>query len=428
MTFDIRPFLASLFQKLQGSFWLIPICMVIATLILAPLIVQLDLALADTSSNLLWPAFLLSVDGAREILSAIAGSMITVASLVFSMTLVALSLVTQQLGPRILQIFMEDRPTQIMLGLFIATFLFAMVMLGAVGIGRADDFIPRIGVTLAAILAVLAFGAVILFIHHIARNIQADVVIFNTAEKLQNATDALSREGSADKTEWVEKDRFHEILDELERNASTIKLGHRSGYVQYVNNETALNLATEHDLQIALRCRPGHFILRGRPILVASPASRVDDDLAVKLEAIVQIGPQRTRVQRVEFEMLALVEIALRALSKGINDPFTAISCIDRLSEGLAKLMQQHPDYRLVCGKDDTVRVLDYPQTFEQYLDRTCDPIRHSASDTPMVLERLEQMLEDLRSISQHAVQKAALDDQLVKVRAARRRWPDASD
>jgi len=412
VTLSIAPFFDRLYQQLKASFWLIPLCMVGAALILGPAVVEYDLSRADSPDNGLIPGLRLSEEGARMILSAIAGSMITVASLVFSMTLVALSLVAQQLGPRILQIFMEDRPTQIMLGLFIATFLFAMVVLGSVGFGSGDSFIPTFGVFLSGFLAVVAFIAVILFIHHIAQQIQADVVIHKTAQKLQAAADELVEEAKNNSAKSVDKARFDELQNNFEKDARHVFAKRRSGYVQQIDTVKLMGLAGEHDLQIILLCRPGEFVLNGRPLLTATPAANLDDDIAGKLQHAVLIRPQRTREQHVEFEMLALVEIALRALSKGINDPFTATSCIDWLSVGLAKLMSRYPDYQIHCDDDDRTRVLEHPQTFERYLKRTINPIREAASDVPLVLRRLDQALTDLRAIADHDAQIRALDEQ----------------
>ncbi|NJM33652.1 MAG: DUF2254 domain-containing protein [Rhodomicrobium sp.] len=410
----IRPLLLNLFYSLKASFWLIPILMLAGALLTAPAIVRLDVWLAANTASPLWQGFKLSPDGAREILSVIAGSMITVASLVFSMTLVALSLVSQQLGPRIPQIFMEDRPTQVMLGLFIATFLFALAVLGSLGIasGGDRDFVPRISVLIAAILAVFSFVAIILFIHHIARSIQADIVVFNTAQKLQSAIGSMAHD-CGETAMWLNREEFEALSAAVERNACDVKLSRRSGYVQYVDEEGALALAKEHDVRIALRCRPGHFVLRGRPLLLASPADRIEDELREKLESLIHLGELRTREQRVEFEMLALVEIALRAISPGINDPFTAISCIDRLSEALANLMERDNGYRVLTDKDGDQRVLCYPQTFEHYLDSTFDPIRHAAADIPMVLDRIEHTLKELQAIAAKEMQARALGDQL---------------
>ncbi|MGF1620261.1 MAG: DUF2254 domain-containing protein [Rhodomicrobiaceae bacterium] len=339
--------------------------------------------------------------------------MITVASLVFSMTLVALSLVASQLGPRILQIFMEDRLTQVVLGLFIATFLFAMNVLGSVGFGKSDEFIPTLGVILSGGLAVFAFVGVILFVHHIARQIQADVIIHQTSEKLRAAAENWSKDTENGAVEWVDREKYEELRDAFSGNSREVSIGRSSGYVQYINTRQAVHLANEHDLKITLLHLPGEFMIAGRALMKVSPASRVTDEIAEKLRLTVQLGDQRTREQRVDFEMLALVEIALRALSKGINDPFTAISCINWLSAGLAKLMDRYPDYRIHCDKDERVRVLEAPQTFEHYLRKTFGPIRVAATDLPMVLDRLCEVVADLRSLAVHPAQQRALGEQM---------------
>lgn len=413
-----RAFLINLVQSLKASFWLIPLCMLVASLIFALMVVEYDLYLATLSDSWLLPELRLSTDGARMILSAIAGSMITVASLVFSMTLVALSLVASQLGPRILQIFMEDRPTQVVLGLFIATFLFAMIILGSVGFGRADEFIPTLGVIVSGGLAVFAFVGVILFVHHIARQIQADIIIHQISEKLRAATKNWSKDTENGAVKWVDREKYEELRDAFARNTCDVSIGGSSGYVQYIDTRQAVRLAREHNLKLTLLHLPGEFMISDQPVMKVSPAGQVTDEIAKKLRLIVQLGDQRTREQRVDFEMLALVEIALRALSKGINDPFTAISCVNWLSAGLAKLMDRYPDYRVHCDEDERIRVLESPQTFERYLDKTFGPIRDAAMDLPMVLERLREVLGDLQNIATHQAHQRALDEQMRRLDA----------
>ncbi len=419
-----RAFLVNIVQSMKASFWLIPLCMLVASLISALIVVEYDLYLAAEGERLILPDLRLSAEGSRMILSAIAGSMITVASLVFSMTLVALSLVASQLGPRILQIFMEDRPTQVVLGLFIATFLFAMIVLGAVGYGKANEFIPTLGVVVSGGLAVIAFVGVILFVHHIARQIQADVVIHQTSDKLLAAAKNWSKDTEDGAVEWVEREKYEELRAAFAVETCKVNIGPSSGYLEYIDTRQAVHLAKEHSLKITLLRSPGEFMIAGHPVMTVSPASRVTDEIAEKLRAVIQLGGQRSREQRVDFEMLALVEIALRALSKGINDPFTAISCINWLSAGLAKLMDRYPDHRVCCDADERIRVLEAPQTFEHYLHKTFNPIRVAAADLPMVLDRLRDAVADLQSIAKHQPHQRALDEQIQLLTATMTKLP----
>jgi uncharacterized membrane protein len=347
------------------------------------------------------------------ILSAIAGSMITVASLVFSITLVALSLVAQQLGPRILQIFMEDRQTQTMLGLFIATFILALIVLASVGSEQEKEFVPVVSLIVTGVLAVIAFVAVILFIHHIARQIQADVIIYQTSQKLRAAAEDELGEEANSGAEALEADEFAELRKSFLENACEIVAEERSGYVQFIDFKAAIKCASDSDVRLTVVCKPGHFIIGGRPVMMAAPAGNVDDELKKNLQATVALSGLRTRQQHIEFEMLALVEISLRALSKGINDPFTAISCIDWLSAGLAKLMSRYPEFLVHRDETGTVRILEYPSTFRRYLTKTFNPIRHAASEIPIVLERLEHCLVELKQIAKHQTHIDAIDEQL---------------
>jgi uncharacterized membrane protein len=339
--------------------------------------------------------------------------MITVASLVFSITLVALSLVAQQLGPRILQIFMEDRQTQIMLGLFIATFILALIVLASVGSGQGREFVPVISLIVTGVLAVIAFVAVILFIHHIARQIQADVIIYQTSQKLRAAAEDEIGEEVNSGAESVEADEFAELRESFMEDACEIPIKERSGYVQFIDYKAAMKCASDSDVRLTLVCKPGQFIIGGRPVMMAAPAGNVDDELKKDLQSTVALTGLRTREQHIEFEMLALVEISLRALSKGINDPLTAISCIDWLSAGLAKLMNRYPEFLVHRDENGTVRILEYPSTFERYLKKTFDPIRQAAGEVPIVLERLEHSLLELKQIAKHQTQIDAIAEQL---------------
>jgi uncharacterized membrane protein len=413
MHFSLRLLIREIVLGLKASFWVIPLLMVAASLMIAPAIIEYDLYLAQDSASL--PAFVpqISEEGARMILSAIAGSMITVASLVFSITLVALSLVAQQLGPRILQIFMEDRQTQIMLGLFIATFILALIVLASVGSGQGREFVPVISLIVTGVLAVIAFVAVILFIHHIARQIQADVIIYQTSQKLRAAAEDEIGEEVNSGAESVEADEFAELRESFMEDACEIPIKERSGYVQFIDYKAAMKCASDSDVRLTLVCKPGQFIIGGRPVMMAAPAGNVDDELKKDLQSTVALTGLRTREQHIEFEMLALVEISLRALSKGINDPLTAISCIDWLSAGLAKLMNRYPEFLVHRDENGTVRILEYPSTFERYLKKTFDPIRQAAGEVPIVLERLEHSLLELKQIAKHQTQIDAIAEQL---------------
>jgi uncharacterized membrane protein len=265
-------------------------------------------------------AFAVGPEGARLVLSSIAGSMITVASLVFSMTLVTLTLASSQLGPRLITRFMRDRINQVVLGTFIATFLYALFVLQTVTEGEAEPFVPHISVTTALVLTLVSLGWLVYFIHHVADSIQADTVIAEVYAELIHALDHLypklaGQEPAIAATKPVPVD--------LLAQAPAAIPAPKGGYIQAIGTHALLRLAREHDLVIEIHRRPGHFVVVGRPLMCAWPGARVSDHVAEAAADEVVLGPKRTPTQDVEFSIDALVEIAVRALSPGINDPRT---------------------------------------------------------------------------------------------------------
>ncbi|MEO1544928.1 MAG: DUF2254 domain-containing protein [Pseudomonadota bacterium] len=404
--------LFALYYKASASFWLLPAAFSVAALLIAPLMLRLDEVVAVKSVVEQYGGPRLTVDGSRQILSTISGAMITVSSLILSMTLVALTMVAQQLGPRVIQMFLADSVAKITLGTFLASFIFSMLTLGATGTGANGDFVPLLTTYTSVALALAAFGLMIHFIHHIATSIQADVVVTRLGDDL-NAAIENERNRGDECRKWLSDDEIADERNILSAHQKEITAA-RSGYVEAIDEGEMLNAAKDSDAQITLLCRPGHFVLSGHVIASVSGQNRdVAKDLPDHIQSAIAIGSTRTRLQQVEFELNAMVEVALRALSPGINDPFTAMTCIDRLSDALSRLAQYEKLNRALYDGTGTPRVLFYPTPFSHYMDTAFHPIRqYGASDTGVLLQLLTA-LEALcvsahneghrRSISQHA-------------------------
>lgn len=401
--------LSQIFFAIRTNFWLIPGLLGLAGITCALLLLEADFALRQSS----FMAFLaMPIESARLALSTIAGSMITMASLVFSMTLVALTLVSQQLGPRILVRFMDDRPTQIILGLFIATFLFSLILLIRSGQDASDGRVPGVAVAVSALLAVVALGAMIHFIDHMATRIQADVIVGELGRDLELAASRFIERGSGEQSfaceeEWERLDRMFESSEVI-----GVKI-HDSGYLRRPDAPSIAKLAAEHGLVIRLDLHPGDFALGGLPVLSVVDDGQsgdkdrpAEEDLAEKLRAFIWVGRRRTPEASIEYEIDALVEVAIRALSPGINDSFTAMTCIDRLSEGLRTLMQRNGDRRVERDAEDVIRFAHAPEPFRRYLGKAFGPIRHNAHGNPLVLAKLAEAIDRLE-------QTAHTDDQL---------------
>lgn len=370
----------------------------------------------------------ITVEGARQMVSAVAGSTITVASLVFSLTFVALTLMSQQFGPRIVLVFMNDNLTKFVIGAFAGTFLYSLIVLGAVGLGQgeaaisaaqglerygigpADLFIPKLSVYLTGLLGILSFVLIVFFVHHMAMSIQADAIVARLGNELDRAIEnaLVRKDGEETTNDQDEENDFADDLDTLEKDGHEINAP-TSGYVQTIAFDRLVDVAEEHDARIQLICRPGHFIVEGRPIARATNSGSNQSELDEAICESVELGERRTQAQSAEYEVSALVEVALRALSPGINDPFTAMACIDHLTDALTILLREQVKPIVLNDTDGKPRVYRHPQAFEHFLDSSFHPIRQSAQNNTQMLIHLAQALDILSSIAKTENHRSAL-------------------
>jgi uncharacterized membrane protein len=371
--------------------------MVAAAIVLAVVTLTLDHRFSFRWLAQFESVWVIGPEGARLVLSTIAGSMISVASLVFSMTLVTLTLASSQLGPRLITRFMRDRVNQVVLGTFIATFVYALLVLQTVTEGEPEVFVPHLSLTVALALSLVSLGWLVYFIHHVADSIQADTVIAEVYSDLIDALDDLyPRLAAHEPASWATRPLPAELLAQ---NPAPIPARH-SGYVQAIDTRALLSLARERDLVIRIERRPGHFVIAGRPLMHAWPGDRVTDDVLETAAPNAVVGPKRTPTQDVEFSIGALVEIGLRALSPGINDPRTAITCIDRLSAALAHLMHAGERPPLIHDRDGSLRLITNPTTVEDAIDAAFNQLRQAATSHVAVLIRLIEALSALAEIA----------------------------
>jgi uncharacterized membrane protein len=335
--------------------------------------------------------------------------MITIASLVFSMTLVALTLISQQLGPRILLLFMDDRETQTVLGLFIATFIFALIVLVRVGNETLGNKVPSLAVFLTAGLALLSLGMMIRFIHHISTRIQADVMIAELGTELNRAASHfVATEESDEHEEATAAERKR--LEALDSDSAATVPSPRSGYLRRLDGSAICELAASNDLVLKVLARPGEFVLTDAPVLKAAPANgkgKIDDDCVAEISGLLDVGNRRTPEATIEFEINALVEVALRALSPAINDPFTAVACVDRLADGMRILIGRNDEQRISRDGKGEIRLVHAPAPFAGYLEQGFDAIRAAAKSHPMVLDEMSRLLSAMAALATGARKKA---------------------
>jgi uncharacterized membrane protein len=378
--------LLTAWHRIWMSLWALPLLMVLVAIGAAILAVHVPLSPGDNS---VWFLYSGSAEEAPPFLTSLVTAMITMATLVISITMVVLTLAAQQLGPRLIRSFMADRRTQATLGLFVATVVYLLLVLRA-AYGNVEN-VPNLAVSGGTLLVLLCLVALLVFVHHLARSIIAD----NTIERVGEALDEdilrlLPPPGG--KYEKAPDKRPSETGSPLSLKAN--------GYVQGLDYEGLVSIAQEADAVIEISFKPGRHVVQGSTYAWISPADAANDDIRDQIESCVVVGGERASIQDLEASVRQLVEVGLRALSPGINDPFTATAVIDRLTTSLAKIMRRGPAQCVWTDFDGVVRLIAPHSTFADIVQESFRQIRQHGSDQPAILIRLVESLGQLLALA----------------------------
>lgn len=320
-----------------------------------------------------------SADDASALLSVLLPAMITMATLAISITMVVLALAASQLGPRLIRSFMANKRTQLMLGFFLATIVYLVLVLRMLNDGTRDDSVPHLAVTVGTVLVLICVFLLLLFVHHLARSIVADTVIERVGRDLDYAVEQMLPRANASMPSPQE--RLPQSGD-----VAILRLEH-GGYVQALNYADLVECAREAGVVIELHFRPGQLLLPYGEHGRIHPGPACNKEIQEAISDCVVIGSQRTAAQDVEFAIRQLVEVALRALSPGINDPFTAIAAIDRLGLSLVQVMHRGTAEGVWCDEDGTVRVTGKVTSFRGIIDAAFNQIRQSGGQPAILIQ-----------------------------------------
>lgn len=360
--------LRKIWASARDSLWFLPSVWVLGSGALAFVLIAVDNATPDFASD--YPLiFGGGAEGARGLLSSIASSMITVAGVTFSITLVALQLASSQFSPRVLRNFMSDRATQVVLGSFLGTFTYAILVLRSIRTEAVDTetFVPSLSVSVGVVLALIALGMLVYFIHHMATQIQISTIIATIADETTELIRAEWRD------EETDPDSHHDSVPERPARVITAR---RSGNLQLVDHEGLGKVAAELDIAVRLEVRPGEWVQDGAALFSVWPAETVDDALADRLSDHLTVGDQRSLEQDVAFGIRQLVDVALRAISPGINDPTSAADCIQRVGQVLVAAGMRDQPERCVHDDDGSLRVLVPHRDFDELTELAFDQMR----------------------------------------------------
>ena len=396
-------------EALRTTFWVVPTLLIAVACVLFAVTYAIDLAAYHHRLSLPWWVRTGSADAGRQVLIAIAAAIITTVGVVFSITILALTLASQQFGPRMMRNFIRDTGNQMTLGVFVATFVYSVLALGSITGLPAGDFVPHLSITVAEGLLLVDLAVLIYFIHHIAKSIQLPEVIAGIARDLDRAINAefpqrVGTRHAATDGSTVPTD---ESLAKLERSGAVVT-ARQSGYLQFVGYSKLVEIAESSDAVIRLAHRPGHFVVAHRPLASVWPpeaAARV----AAALEKGHVTGPHRTLTQDPVFAIDQLVEIAIRALSPAVNDTFTALTCIDWLSAGLSEVSSRILEEGVYRGRSGRVRLVEFDPSYARMVDRSFDKVRQAARSMPAVIIRMIDALEHIAESTTGPDQRAVL-------------------
>ncbi len=376
-------------EELRTTLWVIPSILVVVAALLFLVTFEIDVY-AYHHPNWL-PTWIRTgnADAERQVLIAIAAAVITVVGVVFSITILALTLASQQFGPRMMRNFVRDVGNQVTLGVFVGTFVYAVLVLGCIS-SLSPTFVPYLSTSVAEALLLVDLGILIYFIHHIAKSIQLPEVIAGIAKDMTESIDAEFPQRASeplDPAHEHEGKTVPELLQLIEERGAQIP-SLVSGYIQYVGYSQLISIATRTDAVIRLEHRPGHFLAEGRPLAMVFPRGAAPE-VARALSKAHVTGPHRTLVQDPVFAIDQLVEIAIRALSAAVNDTFTALTCIDWLAAGLSRVSGRVLDEGVYRDHTGRVRLIEFDPSYARMVNRAFDKIRQSARGNPAVLIRL---------------------------------------
>ncbi|MCB9732626.1 MAG: DUF2254 domain-containing protein [Deltaproteobacteria bacterium] len=456
----MRGKLYALWDRLRSSYWFIPTLMTLLALGLSLGFVALDDAIGQDWARGIDFLHANKPEGARALLQTVAGSMIGVAGVTFSITIASVVYASGQYGPRLLTNFMRDTGNQITLGTFIATFIYCVMVLRAVhaaeegsanavaavasaaseqGDLAGGTFVPHVAILAAVLLALASIAVLIYFIHHIPQSIHVSNVVAGIGRELERRVERVFPErigqgsdadGAADADPDADDGHGADVAmpDDFYTQARPVR-SDVTGYLQGIDGDSLIDAAKARSVVLRLRFRPGDFVRAGDTLALAHPGEKVDDDLTEDVRYAFNWGTQRTALQDLRFLVNELVEIAARALSPGVNDPFTAMSCLDWLGAAVARLGGRGTPDSFRRDDEGAIRVIARPTRFEEFVEAAFGQLRpYVAADRNALFHELETLAAIAPHLQEERQRQAIRDEADALIGAARQNELGAAD
>lgn len=383
-------------DQLRASYWFVPLITAVLAFFLGQFILWLDVQTANIKLSISQLIFSGNASEARIILLGLAATILATTGVVFTMITVPLSLAATQFGSRLLRLYLRNRTTQYILGLFVGTFIYCLTVGLSLPPGRFVEE-PQWATAVGLLLSLITFASLLVLIQNIATSLQAPNMVAAASSELH---DVIRQSISAAEQIATSGDMadYATLSAQIEQDGAPI-LGQKRGYVQAIDPELLLPLAVRHNLVIRLVRKPGDFIQHDELIALAWPPQRVNGFVAATIHRSYELGNLRTPTQDIEYAVNQLVEVAVRAMSPAINDPFTAMTCLDHLGAGLALYAEQHrkaEHFTFIYDEESRLRLVVDSLTFTELLDTALNMIRRVSREHADVLLGMLAALETI--------------------------------
>lgn len=408
-----RAFFINAFQKTRSSYWFLPTVLVLLTLIAAQLTLYVDRS--PSSVFYIWPDGWqkTEVDGARATLSVIAQSVLGVVGVMFSVTIVAVSFASGNFGPRLIGNFMRDRGTQWSLGILISTFVYALLILRSVQSADSSEsaafeaFVPHFSLGFAIAMMGVSIMTVIFYVHHIPETINVSNITADLGRKLNTSIKGIIDDhADQDGSDHPKQDRDADLTICLKSN----------GYIQTFDKSRLVEIAEDHDLHIHITQDVGAFVNIYVPVMEIWKKDDLDDDLRNELRNCFVVGSDLTEEQNLLFVVQQLVEMIARALSPGVNDPYTAINCLNWLYSGLSTASNYEGGLRQTATQRVWSESLSFADVFQYGIERAYPYIQTDV----LTHQHLERILGQLDNEISHEDDKKTIQKFLKNMNISR--------
>lgn len=390
----------SLVQRVMRPFWVVPGLVMLGSLLSGLLLPLVDRALGQSMPY----AFLGGPEAARSLLSTIAGAMMSVAGLVFSITIVVLQLASSQFTPRALGEFLSNRVTQLTMGTFLGAFTYTLTVMRMVvdGTDSSPGFVPRLSVTVSYLFVLASLVMFLIYIRQITRSVQVQVLIRELSDRTCALIVSMYPDSLADQEKGVWRAGGHETLVAVEEH---------HGHVVEIDEASLVSFASEHDLSIELLVRPGQFVTAGMDL--ATVYGKTDEETSSRINSRITLASERTMAQDPSFGLRQLVDIADRALSPGVNDPTTTRDVLNELHRVLRVLVARHEPAEYLGDDEGIARLRRRQTSIPETVAWPLQEIAHYAETSPNVLEHVALIIDDLAraSLPEHRDEIAAIAD-----------------